>query len=664
MGARWAASGLALGIVLALGAPAGPASADVERQVILIVSPGMSYEGALDDPLLGDLAGDGGIGLLTTSGDTPHRAQATVSLGAGRSAAGAPRGPVLFTETASGLLVDAAPYRESAGEAEVGLLGSVLAEAGLPVGYVDLESAEGDPAMLAAMDVGGHIPLAFLNTFPVLGDLPPEFLGSAAEDLLGDASLVVSPDAGLVPFAIEHTTASEILVLVIPTPPTEAMLSRGDMVTPVIAARGAPEHLLMGKVSAGGLTSRTTRRAGIVSSVDVAPTVLEFLGIPGPEEMVGSSIEFAGQAPTDLHRRYLEWRGVVSPIGQVALGLAILSLVAGFVLAMGRWRPPRWAFAALAVTGLGSLALLVTFVPASLLPSFSWPVVIGALAAGAIAISAAALRLGRDRVDKPVAIVALVGLVLVVIDVAAGWRSGLTPLLGGSALDGERFFGLGNPYAGIVLSGGVLGAALLRPRNGVALLVAAAGFAGLPFLGADVGGCITLAVAAALWFAFERWDRLDRRGLALAAAAALAAVAVVIVTHRLLPPGETHVSRAVGQGGVLGAVEIFWDRLALNLRITSEVPSAWLAVLGLPVWLLVAQRPPKRLRPVFATHEPWRRAVIVLALSGMVGYVVNDTFGTASIAFLFLSAAIVYPAVAARWKETPVREPAPSRADG
>ena len=560
-------------------------------------------------------------------------------------------------------MIDAAPYRESAGEAEVGLLGSVMAEAGRTVGYVDLESANGDPAMLAAIDDQGHIPLAFLNTFPVLGELPPEFLGAEAERVLADAGLVVSPHPDLIPFALDHTTASEVLVLVVPTPPTEAMLARGDTVTPVIASRGAPSDLLDGDGTEGGLTSGTTRREGIVSSVDIAPTVLGFLGVAVPEEMVGSSIELSGDAPTALHARYLEWREVVSPVGQGALGLAIVSLVLGFILAMGRWPARRWAFAALAVAGLFSVALLVMLVPASLLPAFDLPLVGGTLAAGAGILTAVAIRFGRDRIGKPVALIALAGLVVVVVDVALGWRSGLTPLLGGSALDGERFFGLGNPYAGIVLSGGVLGAALLPRRHGVALLAGAAAFAGLPFLGADVGGCITLAVGAALWFALDRWGRLDRRGWALAAGAALAAVLLVIVTHRLLPPGQTHVSRAVGQGGVLGAVEIFFDRLALNVRLTSEVPSAWLAVLGLPAWLLVTLRPPKRLRPVLEADDRWRRAIVVLALSGMVGYVVNDTFGTASIAFLFLSAAIVYPAVAARWKAS-LREPAPSPAGG
>ena len=90
---------LTIGAALVLGTVAGPASAEVDRQVILIVPPGMSYEEALDDPLLTGLARSGGIALMTTSGDTQHRAQAAISLGAGRSAAAAPRGPARFAET-------------------------------------------------------------------------------------------------------------------------------------------------------------------------------------------------------------------------------------------------------------------------------------------------------------------------------------------------------------------------------------------------------------------------------------------------------------------------------------------------------------------------------------------------------------------------------------
>lgn len=641
----------ALGLALAATIVATPAAASVDRQVILVMTPGVPYEDALLDPLLRRLAGHGGMGLMTTSGEGQEPPEAAVSLGAGRSADGAPSGPVPFEETGEGLLVDAAPYREAAGEAEAGLMGTVLAGADRVVGYADLRAAAAEPAMLAAMDLRGRIPVAYLNTFPVLGDLPPEFLGPDAERAIEGADLVVSPDPGVVPFALEQTPAHEVLVLMVATPPSNAMRAHGDTVTPVVLARGSPEELLGAGGPPAGLTSETTRRDGIVSNVDVAPTLLDFLDVAVPNEMVGAPITVSGEPPTELHRRYLEWREVVTPVGQIVLGLAIASLLAGLMLIFGPRRPPAPAVGAIAVVGLGSVALLVTFVPASLLPTFTWPLVLAALAAGGVTLVAIALRLGGRSVTRPVAIVALAGLAVVVGDVAAGWRSGLTPLLGGSALDGERFFGLGNPYAGILLSGAVLGAALLRPRTGVLLIVAAALFAGLPFLGADVGGCITLAVAAALWFGIDRWGRLGWGTWTLAGVAAALAVGVLIVTHSLLPPGDTHVSRALSdRGGVLSGIELFWERLVLNVRATSDVPSAWLAVLGLPVWLAVALRPPRRLRPWLDSEPAWRRAVVVLALSGMVGYVVNDTFGTASIAFLFLSAAFVYPALALKWK--------------
>ena len=646
-------------LVLALLILAGtPASAAPDRQAFLLVIPGISFEEALRDPLYSRLSRAGGIGLLTTSGEAASQDDAAASLGAGRTLEPGSVRPFSFSTDNTEVTVN---FRRASTEGEPGLLGSVLAEEGRTVAYLDHSTEGSGPAMLAAMDAAGHIPLASIHPFPTLDHLPPGFAVDLVP-LLDEADLVVSSDPESFEHAIGETSAREVLVIVVSTPPSASMRRGGDLVTPIVLARGAPGDLLRAESEPHGLTSATTRRHGIVSNVDVAPTVLDFLGVPVPAEMVGAPITRSGSAPTDLHRRYLEWRRVVSPVGVGALGLAIASLVIGFVLAVGLWRSRPWVLGMLAALGLGSIALVVVFVPASLLPTFTWPVLIATLAVGAAALTMLALRLGRGHPAGPVAIVSLAGLVLVVADVATGWHSGLTPLLGGSAMDGERFFGLGNPYAGIVLSGAVLSAAFLRRGAGLALLGGTAAFAGLPFLGADVGGCITLAVAAALWYALDRWGRLDRRAWALAGAAALLAVAMVVLSHGLLPPGQTHVSRAVGQGGVLGALEIFWHRLELNIRLTSEVPSAWLAVLGLPVWLIVALRPPRRLKPSVDADERWRRAIVVLALSGMVGYVVNDTFGTASIAFLFLSVAAVYPLVAmwARELSEPAQRTAPS----
>jgi hypothetical protein len=246
-----------------------------------------------------------------------------------------------------------------------------------------------------------------------------------------------------------------------------------------------------------------------------------------------------------------------------------------------------------------------------------------------------------------VAIIAGVGLAVVVLDAALGWPMGLTPFLGGSALEGVRFFGLGNPSAGIVLSGAVLVAALLRPWAGVALLLGAALFAGLPFLGADLGGGLTLFAVAALWYSLRVRGRFGETEVVLTIASAAVGLAFLVVAHTVFPSGATHVARAVEGAGPGDLLAIFLRRLRLNVEATSAVPAAWLAVAGLPAWLAVVRWRPGRFRAPLERDVPWRHAAATLAVGGMLGYVLNDTYGMAAVTFVFLSAALVVPSL--RW---------------
>ena len=645
--------------VVAVAGTSGPAQSTGRRQVVLVVTSGLSYEAALDDPLLEGISGAGGIGLMTASG-AHGPVGAAMTLGAGRGAGRAPAGPVPFEANDGGVTVQADRYRGPARPAEAGLLGSALASAGRTVGYVDLGGARGSPAMLAAMDERGRIPVAFLNEFPSLGDLPPEFLLPGAAQPVEEADLVVTPDPDAVPFLLESSPADEVLVIVVVASPSDDMRAEGDTVTPIVMAGGAPPGLAAQRP--GGLTSDTTSREGVVSVADVAPTVLRFLGVPVPPEMVGSPIRVEGDPPTALHARFLEWRRIATPVGLAALFLALGSLIGGAILGLGPWRIAGRTAGVAGATGLASLAALVALVPLGWLPSLEAPPVIAVLLAVGLVVLGAGLRAGRSAPTRAVALVGAAGVAVVVLDAALGWRSGLTPFLGGSALDGVRFFGLGNPYAGMVLGGAVLAAGVLPRPTGAWLLVLAALFAGLPFLGADLGGGVTLAFAAGLWAGADRWGRFGVSTWAAGAAAAVVALVVLVLAHRLFPSAATHVVRAVGgPDGAAGAVDIFWRRLELNLRTTSATPAAWLAVLGLPGWLIALLRPPARLRAFLEANRRWGAALVTLAASGIVGYVVNDTYGTATIAFLFLSAGVIVPVLLERVSP---RTPATARTAG
>jgi hypothetical protein len=621
--------GLALALILA----PTPASAAMDRQVVLVVVPDLPYGRALTDPMLSLLAGAGGIGLMTTSGRAYDPARTAVNLGAGRSAEDAPGGPIPFVRSDGGLTVAADAYAALAGDAVPGLLGSALAEAGGTVAYVDRRARPGRVALLSAMDRSGLIPAALFG---------PSVLGEPLADLLDRSDLLVTPQRALLPALLGATRAREVLVVVVGAGASRRMHERGDTVAPILVARGSPRELLGGGEEPAGITSSTTEREGVVSDVDVAPTILDFLGVPTPEEMVGSPIRTSEGPPTRLHERYLGFRRVVGPVGAAILALALGSLAAGLAVVFIARRPARRSARVAGAAMLVSLALFVSTVPASLLPSFPYVAVVASLGAVAGVISAIALRSGRRDPRAAVAAVAVAGLVLVVVDGLLGWPSQLTPLLGGGVLDGERFFGLGNAHAGIVLAGAVLAAARLSTGAGVGLMAAAAAYAGLPFLGADLGGCLTLAIAAALWFGLRRWGSLGLRTWALAGAVALGTAALVALAERLLPGGGTHLSRLAAGGALPGLT----GRLADNVQTTSANASAWLAVLGLPVWLVVTWVRPARLAPAFDRDPRWRDAVVVLAIAGIAGYLLNDTYGLAGSAFAFVSAAMLYPTLA------------------
>jgi hypothetical protein len=335
----------------------------------------------------------------------------------------------------------------------------------------------------------------------------------------------------------------------------------------------------------------------------------------------------------------------VRPVGLTVLAMALVAVAAALHHLQGPWSSPVPA-RIVGTAGLGAIALQVALLPGSWLPSYEPSVVWPVLGLVGTTLTLGAWVAGRRSPYLAVAVVAGAGLVLVAVDAALGWPSLLTPLLGGSALEGVRFYGLGNPYAGMVLAGAVLVAALLRPWAGVTLLLAAALFAGLPWLGADLGGGIALFAVAALWWALRAREASAPAAMLAAVAAAVIGTVLLVLLHRLVPEAD-HVTRAVDQAnGLTGISGAFWDRVVLNLETTARTPAVWLALIGVPVWLAVAWIRAGPFRPSLEASPPWRHALVALAVGGILGYVLNDTYGMAGVAVIYLSLGAVYPVLA------------------
>jgi hypothetical protein len=428
----------------------------------------------------------------------------------------------------------------------------------------------------------------------------------------------------------ETVTASgahHVLVIVASTSPSADMRLSKDQLHPLIVAEGPPGELFAGSGEEGSITSDSTHRDGIVTDLDVMPTIASFLGVDPPAEMAGSVIEIIpGPPPFELHERYLAQRRMYVPIGTAGgIYLAIVGLGAIVLLALGR-RVPQilrrvfgWGCLSVAALATGLLAAghLPELTYATVVPFVALVTVFGTLAFAPLE--------HRDVLLIPAGI-GIAVLAYFAVEAILAWTAALTPFVGGSELDGGRFYGLPNVFIGLLIGASLWIAHRVRTVAGFGLLVGVALFAGLPYLGANLGGGVSLFAAAGLWLAIRERRRLGLwKALALFVGVTLLGTALILAAHAI-SPFETHVTRFEEQAdGLGGVVERVWERLQVGFDLIAQNPFALIPVVGLPIAIAAVLRPPAALRPSLQRSPAWRDAILVTLLAGVVAYLVNDS---------------------------------------
>jgi hypothetical protein len=450
---------------------------------------------------------------------------------------------------------------------------------------------------------------------------------SAGDHVAADA---LSAAVDTLASALDGSDASEETVLLVSGSPGTAAEASGDGLGAVVIASGSPGALAAALRAAptddpvDTVTSDSTRRDGVVIDDDVVYTAAAF--VDPTTDVDGELIRIVdGPPPLDLHDRYVQSKRLTVPIGTAA---AVYVGLASLIAIIALWRPDvsqrHRRFCA-------SLAISVPFVALSLLlvghlPSLTYATVIPFVAAttaiATLALVPAARRWGTLGAIAAAGVILLAALA---IEGVLGWPAALTPLLGGSQLDGGRFFGLPNAFIGLLM-GGSLYVAQRLPRTSGTVLIAAAGlFAGSPWTGSNIGAAVTLFAAAGIWWGLRGglvWWRT-----AIAAVAAIAAGTVlVVVAHRYLTSAATHITTfSEHTGGIAGLWDRFVDRLGVGFDLIADNPFALLPVIGVLVMLGVVLRPPAPIRRSFDAEPVWRLALLTIVVGSVVAYLVNDS---------------------------------------
>lgn len=430
-----------------------------------------------------------------------------------------------------------------------------------------------------------------------------------------------------------------------------------------VSASGEPQlgvaALRAPGVAPGLLRSATTRRDGYVQLADVTSTVLSLLGLPEADKVEGREFRVSTDVGSPRRSSLVAaadaagFRDRMVPPVTVAF-IAVLALLVA-TTAAGR-RAPRSARSMARVGGWGVLgAAAGTYLvgipdPAitSAGPFLAWVLVPG------VAVAALAWFADRARPGSG-SIVALAAVPLVIaVDVLIGAPLQVNTIFGYSVAVAGRFAGLGNLAFALFGSAVVLLAAVLADRYGetgrragLVVLAVALLIEGLPMLGADVGGILSMVPA----FGVTAWLLAGRRlswstllGLLAAAGATVIAFAFVDLAR---PEGSrTHLSRLAEH-----VLDGRWTTFASSLTRRWEASfggtesAAW-ATIGIVAAAVVVYvglvafghvGPSARRR---THHRPTVAAAAGLGTLALLGLVANDSSFAVPATMLIITAPV------------------------
>ncbi|MDQ3679319.1 MAG: hypothetical protein M3378_02015, partial [Actinomycetota bacterium] len=636
-------------------------------KVVLFGVPGLSVDdlGTGTMPNLDGLVRGGAVAATTvrTLSDHPSTVEGYATLGAGSRAwaggeavvaearaadagvSGSGRGRVVVPEAARTIALN---ERRSVSSTP-GALGDALRGAGLRTGLVSANAGGGSPSSpgaIALMGSDGSVDVGHLG-----GDLAdPGALGREVAAVLDEAHVVLVDAAGTDQAPAPALAAADralgqvaglagpdVLLLVVSVSPP----GQDWRLTPMVASgRG---------VTQGRLHSPSTRRPGLVTLTDVAPTVLQALGAEIPGAMVGHALRYRpggtgllrdldrdASLREDLYSRvvygYIAFQAVVYLLAILARRLGWMERAGAtlrvLVLAFAAW--PLATFAAWAVPGItrlgGGLIVLLLGIDAL--------------------VVAAAVR-ARGHPLSPLTWICGATVALLVVDVATGARLQLSSFLGYSGpYTAGRFSGLGNAAFAALASSTIVIAAVhvhRAPRRREALVTAGALLAlvalvdGAPSLGADVGGILTLVPVFGLTFLALAGRRLSWLTVLGGAAVTVAGVAVATGVDMLRPPdARTHLGRLVGriQDEGLEPLLTTLARKAEGSLRTFDSPWSW----AIPVIFLYGLYVLLRARGLpgpLADRSALRVGAIAMVSTGLLGCLLNDS-GVAVTAVVFV----------------------------
>ena len=682
------------------------------KQIIMIVINEIDYQDLLQMHSVEKMIHGGGIGLLNTrTAGSAIAPKAYATIGAGIRAEGnwtsseaqpatkeneviyktrtgqkVPKGGILNLEI-NRLIA----YNEE-GEygATVGQLGTLIRKAGLKTaayGNIDIEEENRKPQVLIAMDQWGRVDQGDVSENILIKD--PTYPGGLRTDFskiynylkknknfpaltvieTGDITRLEEERVNLSPEMYEKhkkdtlqefdhfiekvkksaEKENKLLMLVTPFANQEDR-SEGYELTPIVMYGDGIEK--------GLLTSDTTRREGFVGNVDIAPTILNYLGIE-KENMVGQPIHVIPMEDyLDTLLAANEFAAANSnnrlPVLTIfAIYQILLLIIALFIVLFKKKVPEKYIdiFKKFLLTGM-IIPVVLLYTPIFQIKNLFLYIIVIIIAT---TILSWIVNYIGDKVKDPIIPIILITLLTTIglaIDVIMGSPLVSTSLFGYDPVIGARYYGLGNEYMGVLVGAALVSLLGIKERFNIprkvilGLLILLVIIVGYPKWGANVGGTIT-ATAAAIFVFFKLFNiKLGWKQVIIIGAGIVAVVSIMAVMDIFFLESHSHLAGAISsieEGGIVELIMIIVRKISMNFKLFRITIWSKVLVVSIIVFAIIFNRPAGLLKTVIDKYPCLSIGWAAVVIASIVGFIVNDSgVVAAATCMIYLSFSLLY----------------------
>lgn len=395
------------------------------------------------------------------------------------------------------------------------------------------------------------------------------------------------------------------------------------------------------------LTAPSTKRLGVVTNLDIAPTILNSYGID-TRGFYGSIME---SIEVDNHQEL-----IISQLNQIntvfnqrplAIRIYIIITIVMVLAFLANFKLNSIAqnkFSYLLLIAMsGPLAFLI-------MPIFG-PINLVLYLIMFYAICAIIAFLIRKFVVKPIdGAIALSAVTVIAVLTDTIFNSYLQKqsILGYDVIGGARFYGVGNEYMGVIIGGTVFATLPLmfkqQHKKWLYLIYGSVIFIMMaPFFGTNFGGTLALAVTfGVVLIEIKKGKGLYKYLLALGGIFILAVGAMLLMN--IFTQDQTHIGRLFTGDNINRAEEVLLAitrKLSMNWKLVRfSIWSRVFAVLLLST-VIIGFYPPRKFE--FFKEKRYYRAVKAILAGSLAAFFLNDSgIVAAATAMLFLALPLLY----------------------